>query len=242
MTMEWWREMFETPAWQSIQLAWEAADDANDVAARVDRALDLTPGARVLDVPCGTGRIATRLAGRGLAVVGIDAIETFAGVARGAGVPVIRGDMRTTVVRPGVFDAAICLWGSFGYFDDAGNLAQASAAAQALAPGGRFLIDTIVADSVLERFQSTASWRVGGVRVDEVRVYDEDTRRIETTWTFVRGDEQVVRTTLVRLYSVAELTDLLSTAGFASFQALDDDLEAFAPGADRLWLLASTPG
>jgi SAM-dependent methyltransferase len=234
--------MFETPAWQSIQLAWEEADDANDVAARVDRALDLTPGARVLDVPCGTGRIATRLAGRGLAVVGIDAIETFAGVARGAGVPVIRGDMRTTVVRPGVFDAAICLWGSFGYFDDAGNLAQASAVSQALAPGGRFLIDTIVADSVLERFQSTASWNVGGVRVDEVRVYDEDTRRIETTWTFARGDEQVVRTTLVRLYSVAELTDLLSTAGFASFQALADDLEVFAAGADRLWLLATTPG
>jgi SAM-dependent methyltransferase len=234
--------MFETPAWQSIQLAWEEADDANDVAARVDRALDLTPGARVLDVPCGTGRIATRLAGRGLAVVGIDAIETFAGVARGAGVPVIRGDMRTTVVRPGVFNAAICLWGSFGYFDDAGNLAQASAVSQALAPGGRFLIDTIVADSVLERFQSTASWNLGGVRVDEVRVYDEDTRRIETTWTFARGDEQVVRTTLVRLYSVAELTDLLSTAGFASFQTLDDDLGAFAPGADRRWLLATTPG
>ncbi len=239
--MEWWREMFETPAWQSIQLAWEEADDATDVAARVDRALDLAPGARVLDVPCGTGRIAARLADRGLAVVGVDATEPFLGVARGAGVPVIRGDMRTTVVRPAVFDAAICLWGSFGYFDDAGNLAQAAAVAGALAPGGRFLLDTIVADSVLERFQPTASWTVGGVAVDEVRVYHEDTRRIETTWTFVRGDERVVRTTFVRLYSVAELTDLLATAGFASFQTLDDDLEPFAPGADRLWLLATTP-
>jgi SAM-dependent methyltransferase len=240
--MEWWRDMFETPAWQSIQLAWEEAADANDVAARVDRALDLAPGARVLDVPCGTGRIAKRLADRGLTVVGIDAIETFLGVARAAGVPVIRGDMRTHVVRPGGFGAAICLWGSFGYFDDAGNLAQAAAVAGALAPGGRFLIDTIVADSVLPQFQPTASWTVGGVVVDEVRVYHEDTRRIETTWTFARRDERVVRTTFVRLYSVAELTDLLATVGFASFQALDDDLEPFAPGADRLWLLATTPG
>jgi SAM-dependent methyltransferase len=234
--------MFETPAWQSIQLAWEEADDPDDVAARVSRALDLAPGSRVLDVPCGTGRIAARLADRGLTVVGIDAIETFLGVAQGAGVPVIRGDMRTHVVRPAVFDAAICLWGSFGYFDDAGNIAQTAAVARALAPGGRFLVDTIVADSVLQRFQSRASWNVGGVRVDEVRVYHEDTRRIETTWAFARGDERVVRTTFVRLYSVAELTDLLSTAGFASFQALDDDLEAFAPGADRLWLLATMPG
>jgi len=240
--MEWWREMFETPAWQAIQLAWEEADDADEVAARVERALGLAPGARVLDVPCGTGRIASRLAGRGLAPVGIDATEPFLGVARGAGVAVIRGDMRTQVVRPGTFDAAICLWGSFGYFDDAGNLAQAAAVADALAPGGRFLLDTIVADSVLERFQPTASWTVGGVAVEEVRVYHEHTRRIETTWTFIRGDELEVRTTFVRLFSVSELTDLLSTAGFASFQALDDDLASFAPGADRLWLLATMPG
>lgn len=233
--------MFETPAWQSIQLAWEETDAANDVAARVDRALGLARGARVLDVPCGTGRIATRLADRGLAVVGIDAIGTFLAVARGGGVPVIRGDMRTTVVRPASFDAAICLWGSFGYFDDVGNLAQAAVVADALAPGGRFLVDTIVADSVLERFQPTASWTVGGVAVDEVRVYHEDTRRIETRWTFARGDEGEVRTTSVRLYSVAELTDLLATVGFASFQALDDDLVGFAPGADRLWLLATMP-
>ena len=153
--------MFETPAWQSVQLAWEEADDANDVAVRVDRALDLAPGARVLDVPCGTGRIASRLADRGFAVVGIDAIETFLAVALGVGVPAIRGDMRTTVVRQGSFDAAICLWGSFGYFDDAGNLAQAAAVADALAPGGRFLVDTNVADSVLERLQPAASRTVG---------------------------------------------------------------------------------
>jgi len=240
--MEWWREMFETPAWRSIQLAWEEADDADEVAARAERALGLAPGARVLDVPCGTGRIATRLARRGFALVGIDATAPFLDVVRGAGLPVIRGDMRTHVVRPNAFDAAICLWGSFGYFDDAGNLAQAAAVADALAPGGRFLLDTIVADSVLERFQPTASWTVGGVAVDELRIYHEDTRRIETTWTFVRGDETVVRTTFVRLYSVAELTDLLATAGFASFQALDDDLAPFAPGADRLWLLATVPG
>jgi SAM-dependent methyltransferase len=234
--------MFETPAWQSIQLAWEEADDADDVAARVYRALDLAPGARVLDVPCGTGRIAIRLADRGLTVVGVDAIAAFLGAARGAGVPVIRGDMRTHVVQAGAFDAAICLWGSFGYFDDAGNLAQAAAVAGALAPGGRFLIDTIVADTVLDGFQPIASWNVGGVAVDEVRVYREATRRIETTWTFVQSGERSRRTTSVRLYSVAELTDLLSTAGFASFQPLDDDLEAFAPGADRLWLLATMPG
>ena len=70
--------MFETPAWQSIQLAWEEADDANDVAA-TGRA-SARPRARrsrVLDVPCGTGRIARLSRTGGSRSSGIDAIEAF---------------------------------------------------------------------------------------------------------------------------------------------------------------------
>jgi SAM-dependent methyltransferase len=242
LLVEWWREMFETPAWQTIQLAWEEADDTDEVAAKVERALALSPVDRVLDVPCGTGRVAKRLASQGLDVVGIDAIPTFLGVAREAGVPAICADMRTSVVRPGSFEAAVCLWSSFGYFDDDGNVAQARAVAEALAPGGRYLIDTIVGDSVLPAFEPAASWEVGGVAVDEARVYHSETRRIETTWTFTHGAEGVERTTFVRLYSVAELTDLLADVGFSSFQVLNDDLEPFAPGSGRLWLVAAMPG
>ena len=50
--------MFETPAWQAIQLAWEEADDTDDVAAKVERALALVrgrPGSRRA-VRHGTGR------------------------------------------------------------------------------------------------------------------------------------------------------------------------------------------
>ena len=50
------------------------------------------------------------------------------------------------------------------------------------------------------------------------------------------------RTTSVRLYSVAELTDLLADVGFVSFQVMHDDLGPFAPGAGRLWLVAAMPG
>ncbi len=234
--------MFATPAWQSIQLAWHEADDADDTAARVERALALRPGSRVLDVPCGTGRIGRPLADRGHRVVGLDAIEAFVRVARSAGAPAIRADMRTTVLRPRSFHAAICLWGSFGYFDDDGNVAQARAAADALAPAGRYLIDTIVADTVLPRFEPSGTWEVGGIAVEEIRRYHEDTRRIETTWAFTRDGERTVRTTFVRLYTVDELTDLLAGVGFASFQALDDDLAPFGTGAERLWLVATMPG
>jgi SAM-dependent methyltransferase len=240
--MEWWRDMFTSPAWQAVQLAWETdADDADEDVHHVWHAVGLSPGARVLDVPCGTGRIAARLAERGCRPVGIDAVEAFARVAADRGLPVVVADMRTSLVRPSTFEAAVCWWGSFGYFDDDGDRAQASAAAQALVPGGRYLIDVPVADTVLAAFEPETSWQVGGVSVHEARSYDEHTRRIESTWTFTRDGDRASRTTSVRLYTVVELMELLSDVGFATFQALDGDLRPFQAGAERLRLVATTP-
>ena len=186
--------------------------------------------------------VSPRLRSRRHPTVGIDATERFLAVARLAGAPVIRADMRTSVVRAGSFDAAICMWGSFGYFDEAGNRAQARALADALAPRGRCLIDTLAADTLLPRFEPEGRWDLADVHVEERRRYDERSRRIETAWTFWRADVRERRTTSVRLYTVAELADLLEGVGFSSFQALDDGLRPFDPSSERLWMIATKPG
>ena len=237
--MEWWRDMFAIELWQRVQLSWEEAEDADEDAGQVVRALGLGSSARLLDVPCGTGRIAKRLRAMGHDVVGVDATDRFLEVARGAGVPVIRADMRTTVVRPGSVDGAFCLWGSFGYFDEDGNRQQAQALVDALAPGGRLLVDTLVADTLLPGFVPEASWSVGDIDVAEVRRYDADNKRIETTWTFTSGGEHAGQVTSVRLYTLEELTDLFSACGSTTFQAFDDELEPFGEGSMRLRLVAT---
>ena len=237
--MDWWRDMFGLPLWQRVQLSWEEADDADEDAEQVVRALELTSHARVLDVPCGTGRIAKRLRAMGHDVVGIDATHRFLEVARGTGVPVIRADMRTAAVRPGWFDGAFCLWGSFGYFDGDGNTRQAQALVDALAPGGRLLVDTFVADTLLPGFVPEASWSVGDIDVAEVRRYDADDKRIETTWTFTTADEQATQVTSVRLYTLEELTDVFAACGCTTFQAFDEQLEPFGEGSMRLRLVAT---
>ncbi len=237
--MEWWREMFSSPSWQRLQLSWDDAEDADEDAERVERALQLRPASRVLDVPCGTGRIGRRLHTSGHRVVGVDATPRFLAEAVRLGMPVIRADMRSRAVRSGTFDAALCLWGSFGYFDDDGNRAQAGALADALVHGGRCLIDTIIADTLLPGFQPEAAWDLGHTHVEETRRYNETTRRIETTWTFMRDTEREQVVTSVRLYSSAELTDLLAEVGFASFQAFDGELEPFGASSMRLWLVAT---
>jgi SAM-dependent methyltransferase len=53
---------------------WRAASEpwADEESAAIAGLLDLPRGGRVLDAPCGSGRIAARLAERGLDVTGID--------------------------------------------------------------------------------------------------------------------------------------------------------------------------
>src|SRR5918912_937658 len=75
----------------------ERSDRETDLIVRL---LALPAGARVLDMPCGHGRIAGRLAARGLHVTGVDNDELFLARARedrdarGVDVDYRHGDMR----------------------------------------------------------------------------------------------------------------------------------------------------
>ena len=232
--------MFASPAWQAVQLAWESAEDADDQVRRIELALRLEPGMRVLDVPCGAGRIAGRLAARGYDMVGADRTQRFLEVGRDRdeGVRYVRADMREQAFAS-VFDAAICFWGSFGYFDAEGDLAQARSAARALVHGGRYLVDVLAEEAIAARFRERESYEVGTTAVEERLVWAPD-GRIETTWTFTRGAERVTHRSSIRVYSLGELTDLLTRAGFTSFEARDDALQPFGRGSTRLWLVAAT--
>ena len=202
---------------------------------------------RVLDAPSGTGRIAIELAARGFAMTGIDLTPRFLeegrgrAAERGVEVDLREGDLREPVAEAGTFDAVICFWGSLGYFDDAGDRAQAGAAAAALKPGGAYLIDVPVTESVYPHFRPRNWFEAGDTIVLQETAMLEGTGRIETTWTFLRdGSPRTVRRSSIRLYSLHELTELLRDAGFSSFEARDDELEPFGLGSDRLGLVATT--
>ncbi len=244
--MDWWETFFDSPRWQEVQLGWAAVEDAGDQAERIERALGLWRGARVLDAPCGAGRIAIELASRGCRVTGIDTVERFldAGreraAGRGAEVTFVRGDVREPA-GDAAFDAAVCFWGSFGYFDDGGNLAQARAAARALVPGGKYLLDLPTAETVRAHPRPEDGFRVGEI---EVRMASAVVGpRVETEWTFAGpGRAPETLRSSVRLFTLPELTDLLREAGFSSFEARDDALQPFTSESERLWLVAARDG
>lgn len=243
---EWWETYFEADAWQRVQLGVGARFDGPDQAERIATALGLEPGERVLDVPCGTGRIAIELASRGSRVTGVDLMPVFLDAARaraderGVDLDLRQGDMRALDLEPEAYDAALCFWGSFGYFDAPGEEAFVRGVADALRPGGRFLIDTPSTETVFPAFRERDWWEVDDVVVLMSTRYAPASGRTETDWTFVLPDgRRATQRSSIRLYSLADLTSLLERAGFSAFRATDDDLEPFDLGADRLWLVAT---
>lgn len=131
-----------SPAWFDIFLKTIPPDQTAAEVAFLRRHLPLPDYARLLDVCCGPGRHALPLAAHGYAVTGLDRdLRMLAQAASAAPAAWVAGDMRALPLADGCFDAVMCLWQSFGYFDAATNEGTLRQMAAKLRPGGRLLLD-----------------------------------------------------------------------------------------------------
>jgi cyclopropane fatty-acyl-phospholipid synthase-like methyltransferase len=106
------------------------------------RLLELRPGMEVLDLACGHGRIANRLAQRGCRVTGLDTTELFLDRARpDAAERGVRLGVRPRRHAPAALAGPVRrdhrLVRGVRHFDDPGNQQVFSQASAALRPGGR---------------------------------------------------------------------------------------------------------
>jgi SAM-dependent methyltransferase len=99
--------------------------------ALIDDLAALRP-AQVLDVGCGTGMVATGLAGRGLPVLGVEPDEQMAAVARGEGIPIEVAGFETWDDAGRPFDLLTC-GAAWHWIDPALGVAKA---ARVIPPGG----------------------------------------------------------------------------------------------------------
>jgi SAM-dependent methyltransferase len=82
----------------------------------IEIALEMLPATgRVLDLACGTGRLAVALAERGQPVVGVDYSPAMAAMSAGRGVRTAVGDAFALPFAPGTFDAVVALRFAFHY-------------------------------------------------------------------------------------------------------------------------------
>jgi len=189
----------------------------------VKRLLKLRKGRRVLDVPCGMGRLTIPMARAGLVMTGVDLTASYLRRGRrrarqdGLDIRFVHADMRD-LDFDGEFDAAFNWFGSFGYFSDAGNLAFARKVLRALRPGGRFLVEGINKSWLLAHFRPRDEQTIRGVRIVHRNTWDARTGRVLSTWTFQRGNVTERRRISMRIFNGADMRCLLRAAGFRDIQ------------------------
>jgi SAM-dependent methyltransferase len=184
--------------------------------------LALPEGARILDLGCGAGRYAVELAHRGYDVVGLDINERYVALAHqlaaseGVRAAFLTGDMREIPFKSH-FHAIINVGTSFGFFDsESENHQVVAAVAEALKPGGVFLLEMGNRDYYLKNFEARGWRRQDSGRVVIIqRKFDYVRSRIEVEFE-VLGDEEPERWTHSwRAYTLAEMVMMLNETGLA---------------------------
>ena len=241
---DWWKDFFNG----LIVDFWRAAIPPEATRAEADffeKFLEVRPGARLLDVPCGDGRLALELAGRGYRVAGVDISEDFLAAAREGAAsrrlePQWRwSDMRDLPWRE-EFDGAFCGGSSFGFLGDEGDRDFLEAVRRALKPGARFVIDAVkAAEVVLPQFRERHEMELGDIRFTAQNRYDHETGWMENQYTVARGDRSETRLARQRIYTYREVASMLERADFCRIESLGSlSGDPFRLGSSRLIVLA----
>ena len=211
----------------------------DDLVEMIVHVLGLQSGDRVLDLACGSGEHALRLARRGLDVVGVDIAPSLIDHCRQQaadwGATTARfevGDMRA-LAHENAFDAVLLLSGSFGFFDDETNYDVLARVARALRrpepaegqPGGRLLVDVFdPAQMVVRPPRRTWSAYGGGYSL-RTTWWEPETCTYVSEFLFI-DDEGVCNTAAeperIRVYALPEWRVLLDRVGLEMTHALAD--------------------
>ena len=211
------------------------------------RHLELEPGMEVLDLACGHGRIANRLAARGCRVTGLDSSEYFLhlarqdardrGLEREGAVEYVHGDMRH-LPWTDRFDRIVNWFTAFNYFDDKGIQRVLVQAAAALKPGGLLGLEMNSFASLLRRFVPTSVIRRGeDLMIDEHQL-DVLTGRMLVERTIIRDGRTRRVPFFTRLLTYTELRSWLLAAGFTQTSGSGADQGPLTVDSRRMIVIA----
>jgi cyclopropane fatty-acyl-phospholipid synthase-like methyltransferase len=241
---DWWKGFFSGLAvelWRSVMTEEQTRREADFL----EKQLRVRPGASLLDVPCGGGRLALELAARGYTMTGVEFADAFVEEARAKSAQRLlkiawhQRDMRGLDWH-GAFDGVFCFGNSFGYLEDTQNLDFLRAVGQTLKPGARFALETWCTELAVRTFQERSWYKADEILMLEENEYDFQRGRLNTEYTFISGASQERKRGTQRIYSLSELCGLLDEAGFTEVKGFGSlDLEPVHLGSQRLLLTAA---
>jgi SAM-dependent methyltransferase len=213
----------------------------------------------VLELGCGTGRLAVPLAASGAAVVGVDLSMPMLRRARararrsalGARLRLVRADIRTLPFAADAFETVIAPYGVLQSMPGAEALAGAlQAIARVIIPEGSLWIDVALDVPRWPEYRNRVRWRQpegstrGATLVESVR--QDRAKRLtifRQVYTRRRRGRTLERDFELRFYtpSVAQLRNQLAAAGLAVETLCDYDGRAWRTGSKALIVRARNP-
>lgn len=188
---------------------------------------------RVLDLGCGPGLYANRLANAGHTCTGIDFSPASVAYARETAVPkatFIEGDLRRTPFGAG-YDLIMLLYGEFNVFRPADAREILQRAAAALAPGGRLLLEVSTHAAIKAMGSAPRDWYTGqsGLWSDrpylclEESFWDEAAQAGTTRYHVVDIESGAVQrwSSSYQAYTDETYRAVLTEAGFTGITLLD---------------------
>jgi len=207
--------------------------------------LELSAPANILDLACGYGRHANRLAALGHHVTGIDLTSGFLELARkdahawGVQVDYLQGDMRF-IEFDEFFDHVLLLFTAFGYFSDDENAHVLQRIARALKRGGKLVFDIPNRDVILKGFlPSIVTEKNDDLMIDR-NVFDSLSGRMYNRRIVIRNGVRKDKPFFVRVYNPSEITVLLEQAGFIVEYILGDYTEETPVGQSRRMVIVAS--
>jgi len=223
---DWWKDFFSG----SIVDFWRRVMPPETTRAEAEflmRTLQVQPRARLLDVPCGDGRLSLELARRGYRMTGVDISWDFLQAAReGSRREGLEIEWRLSEMRElpwqSRFDGALCAGSSFGFLGDGGDAAFLDSVARTLKPGARFVIDAVkAAEVVLTQFRPSHEMEVGDIHFAAENSYDPACGWMDSRYTITRhGSESETRQAAHRIYTYREVVRMLEAAGFQDVRGI----------------------
>ena len=206
--------------------------------------LSLNQSHHILDLACGWGRHANRLAKQGYKVLGIDRTSGFLDRAKneaeqlGVSVDYRNMDMRRIDFRA-KFDRVVCLFSAFGYFEDEDNQLVMNNISRALRPEGLLCFDILHRDVQIKEQKPYMVNHVGeDIMIDEMQ-FDSVTGRRLYRRTLMRDGRRQDISFFVRLYNVQEICMLLMRAGlFIKKIYADFESTEFTSESERMVVVA----
>lgn len=238
-----WYDEFFFNGWDVIQDDFISPERTSAEIDFIDNFAKSRNYKKILDIPCGTGRVSIDLAKRGYNITGIDFNPNAVSKAKErCNIPNavwIEGDMRE-INYENQFDLVISMWGSLGYFTDEENIKFFHSVSKALTDKGAFIFDTNTLETISRKFQPSGINRINDNFILEERTLDLVNSRINAVWSFINSSgKRFERKSSIRLYSYKELLDILKKAGFKEFRAYGGfNGETYNIYSDRLELIA----